>query len=374
MAGIYIHIPFCKQACHYCNFHFSTSLKQKDRMLSAILKEIEIQKDYLDGEKIRTIYLGGGTPSLLKRKEIESILETIGKFHEIDKNTEFTLEANPDDLSKKKLIELAETPINRLSIGIQSFFDEDLKFMNRAHNAAEANDAILFAKELGFHDISIDLIYGSPTTSHEMWEKNLEKTFGFGIPHISSYCMTVEPGTALDHFVKKGKAEAVDEIKSAKQFNMLMDAAAKHDYEHYEISNFSKKDRYSKHNTAYWQGKKYLGLGPSAHSFNGHSRQWNIAHNAKYMNGVLDENKLLHEKEILSPANIYNEYIMTSLRTQWGTKLEQIDPFFHSYFLEKSKTFIASKKLIHEDGNFRLTQKGKMIADRIAMEMFWAEE
>ncbi len=375
MAGIYIHIPFCKQACHYCNFHFSTSLRMKEQMLEAIIKELDLQKNYLDGEKIETIYLGGGTPSLLSAKEVMGLWDAIHQHYAVEENFEFTLEANPDDLNKEKLHAFSKhTPINRLSIGIQSFFDADLKFMNRAHSADEAKRSISQAQAFGFHDISIDLIYGSPTTTHDMWDKNLERTFSLGIPHISSYCMTVEPGTALDHFVKKGRVAAVDEEKSAIQFKMLMDSSKDKGYEHYEISNFSLPGRYSRHNTSYWQRKKYLGIGPSAHSFNGHSRQWNIPNNAKYMNSISNENKVNAEKEILSSSDRYNEYIMTSLRTQWGVDIHQLSKKYKNYFIDKSSSFVSSNHILQKESHYHLSQEGKLIADKIAMELFFIEE
>ena len=373
MAGIYIHIPFCKKACHYCNFHFSTSLKSKDRMLDAISKEIEFHKDYLEGELIETIYFGGGTPSLLENEEIISIIERIQQFHQVSPNAEVTLEANPDDLTEAKVKAFSETPINRLSIGIQSFFDEDLSFMNRAHDAKEAINSILIAQSFGFKDISIDLIYGANTTTDDMWQKNLDTAFSLDIPHISSYCLTVEPDTALGHFVKSGKVKPMDEQKAARQFNMLMAAAQKHGFEHYEISNFSKPNRYSKHNTAYWQGKKYLGIGPSAHSFNGESRQWNIANNARYMEFILQEGQPFFEIEILSSQDRYNEYVMTSLRTKWGCNIHQIDALYQDYFLEKSKAFILRNHMIRNGDFFQLTAEGKFLADGIASEMFWVE-
>ena len=340
-------------------------------MLSAILQEIEIQKDYLENERIETIYLGGGTPSLLEKEEVLNIIDTIKKHHKVADDAEITLEANPDDLTAEKIIDFAATPINRFSIGVQSFFDEDLTFMNRAHNSDEAKSAILLAQKMGFHDISIDLIYGSPSTTNEMWQKNLDIAFSLNIPHISSYCLTVEPNTALDHFIKSGKAKAVDEEKSAQQFNMLLNAAKNNDFEHYEISNFSKKDRYSKHNTAYWQGKKYLGIGPSAHSFNGESRQWNIANNAQYIKFILEENQLFFEIENLSLADQYNEYIMISLRTQWGCDFNKINTDFQAYFLEKVAPFIDHNKIIKKDHFYTLNPTAKFLADGIASDLFW---
>ncbi|MGK0389066.1 MAG: oxygen-independent coproporphyrinogen-3 oxidase [Maribacter sp.] len=346
-------------------------MKQKDKMLSAILQEIEIQKAYLENERIETIYLGGGTPSLLEKEEVLNIIDTIKKYHEVTDDAEITLEANPDDLTAEKVIDFAATPINRFSIGVQSFFDEDLTFMNRAHNADEAKSAILLAQKMGFHDISIDLIYGSPSTTNEMWQKNLDIAFSLNIPHISSYCLTVEPNTALDHFIKSGKAKAVDEEKSEQQFNMLLNAAKNNGFEHYEISNFSKPNRYSKHNTAYWQGKKYLGIGPSAHSFNGESRQWNIANNAQYIKFILEENQLFFEVENLSLIDRYNEYIMISLRTQWGCDFQKINPDFQSYFLEKVTPFIDNDKIIKKGNFYTLNPTAKFLADGIAADLFW---
>jgi oxygen-independent coproporphyrinogen-3 oxidase len=346
-------------------------MKQKDKMLSAILQEIEIQKDYLEHERIETIYLGGGTPSLLEKDEVLNIIDAIKKHHEVTDDAEITLEANPDDLTAEKVIDFAATPINRFSIGVQSFFDEDLTFMNRAHNADEAKNAILLAQEMGFHDISIDLIYGSPSTTNEMWQQNLDIAFSLNIPHISSYCLTVEPNTALDHFIKAGKAKAVDEEKSEQQFNMLLNAAKNNGFEHYEISNFSKPNRYSKHNTAYWQGKKYLGVGPSAHSFNGKTRQWNIANNAQYIKFILEENQLFFEVENLSLADQYNEYIMISLRTQWGCDFNKIHPDFQSYFLEKVTPFIDNDKIIKKGNFYYLNPTAKFLADGIASDLFW---
>lgn len=346
-------------------------MKQKDRMLAAILQEIDIQKDYLEKERIETIYLGGGTPSLLEKEEVLDIINTIKKYHEVADDVEVTLEANPDDLTIEKIKDFAATPINRFSIGVQSFFDEDLQFMNRAHNASEAKSAILLAQEMGFHDISIDLIYGSPSTTNEMWQKNLDIAFSLNIPHISSYCLTVEPNTALDHFIKAGKAKAVDEEKSEQQFNMLLNAAKNNGFEHYEISNFSKPNRYSRHNTAYWQGIKYLGIGPSAHSFNGVSRQWNIANNAQYIKFILEENQLFFEVENLSKSDRYNEYIMISLRTQWGCDFQKIDTDFQAYFLEKITPFVDRNKMIKKGNYYTLHPNAKFLADGIAAELFW---
>lgn len=374
MAGIYIHIPFCKQACHYCNFHFSTSLKYKSQMVNAIMAEIDIQRDYLKGEQIETIYFGGGTPSLLSKEDLDLFFEKIYAVHTVSENPEITFEANPDDLTLEKLRELKQTRINRLSIGIQSFSEEDLQYMNRAHNAKEAENCIRFAQDLGFENLTIDLIYGSPTTSDLQWETNLQTVFDHQIPHISCYCLTIEPKTALAHFVKVGKAKPVDEHQSARQFEMLIYAMKRNEYEHYEISNFAKEGWYSKHNSNYWKGAKYLGLGPSAHSFDGESRQWNIANNAQYLKAIQNGFSSF-EKEIISPETRYNEYVMTSLRTSWGcdlNELKKIGGEFEKFFLKNVIPFITNE-LVEEKRNriYILTEKGKLLADNIAMELFW---
>jgi oxygen-independent coproporphyrinogen-3 oxidase len=338
------------------------------------LKEIDLQKDYLGGEKIETIYFGGGTPSLLSKEDLDLIFDKIYSTHSVSGMPEITLEANPDDLTLDKLKELKETSINRLSIGIQSFSEEDLKFMNRAHNAMEAENCLKFAQDLGFENLTIDLIYGSPTTSDIQWSKNLETVFQYQIPHISCYCLTVEPKTALAHFVKVGKAKPVDENQAARQFEMLIQSMSLNEYEHYEISNFAKKGWYSKHNSSYWKGAKYLGLGPSAHSFDGSSRQWNVANNAHYIKAL--NNKVLNfEKEIISPETRYNEYVMTSLRTSWGCdskELLKIGEKYERFFLKNVSQYIETK-LVEEKGNqvYILTKKGKLLADNIAMELFW---
>ncbi|RMG82695.1 MAG: radical SAM family heme chaperone HemW, partial [Bacteroidetes bacterium] len=261
MAGIYLHIPFCKQACHYCNFHFSTSLRFKADMIQAMLVELNLQKDYLAGETIETIYFGGGTPSLLSADEVLFFYEKIAALHPLAPNPEITLEANPDDLTDEKIKALRKTPVNRLSIGIQSFSDEDLRFMNRAHNAGEALESLRRALDAGFENITVDLIYGSPTTSDEQWAANLQTVFDFKIPHLSCYCLTVEPKTALAHFVKTGKAPPVDEARAVRHFEILTEAMQAEGYEQYEISNFAKPGWYSRHNSSYWKGKKYLGIG-----------------------------------------------------------------------------------------------------------------
>jgi oxygen-independent coproporphyrinogen-3 oxidase len=379
MPGIYLHIPFCKQACHYCNFHFSTSLRQKGAMVEAIVHELEGQKDYLQGVPLSSIYFGGGTPSLLDAAELEQIFSKIYQLHSVQTDAEITLEANPDDLSLEKLQALRNSPVNRLSIGIQSFAEEDLRFMNRAHNAHEARTCIENALATGFDNLTLDLIYGTPTTSHEQWAKNLDTIFQYPIPHLSAYCLTVEPKTALDHFVRQGKASPVDEEHANAQFLYLMEATQAQGYEHYEISNFAKPGHYARHNSSYWLGEPYLGIGPSAHSFNGQSRQWNVANNAKYLK-ILNEGDSarladtgLFELETLSPATRYNEYVMTGLRTIWGCDLQKIAPVFQPYFLENVQPFIDKGQVLVQNHQYRLSASGKFMADYIAAQLFFIE-
>ncbi len=345
-------------------------------MLQAIVREIELQKDYLGGATLDTIYFGGGTPSLLSEAELNLIFEKLHQLHNIKSDAEITLEANPDDLTKEKLEALKRTPVNRLSIGIQSFVAADLAYMNRAHNVEEAKACIEDAQAIGFENLTIDLIYGSPTMSDQQWQQNLATIFDYKIPHISCYCLTVEPNTALDHFVKAGKAKAVDEDQAARQFEYLMQAMKNEGYEHYEISNFAKPNQYARHNSNYWKGEAYLGVGPSAHSYNGKSRQWNIAHNANYLK-ALKENTLPNEVEELSPSQQYNEYIMTSLRTMWGCdeiKIKQWGENVYKHFKKIVVPFQQEQKLHYKDGFYFLTNKGKLLADRIAMELFIVEE
>lgn len=373
MAGIYLHIPFCKQACHYCNFHFSTSLKYKSEMVAAMVKELALQRDYLNGASVETIYFGGGTPSLLEIEDIEQLLHEIYAHHSVAENAEITLEANPDDLSVTKLKALASTAINRLSIGVQSFAEADLKFMNRAHDAKMAERCIQQAQEQGFTNLTIDLIYGAPTTTHEIWQDNIKKTIDFQVPHISCYGLTVEPNTALHHFVKKGKVPPLQEEKATEQFEQLMTTLEAAGYVHYEISNFGKPNHFARHNSNYWKGVPYLGIGPSAHAYNGKARSWNIANNAQYLKS-LNDNILPFEKEWLSPTQRYNEYVMIGLRTIWGCRLSaiaQIDPAFQLHFQTSIQPFIANGNVTTSDEEqYVLTRKGKLLADYIAMTLF----
>lgn len=374
MAGIYIHIPFCKQACTYCNFHFSTTLNLKDDVLKAIMHELEIQKNYLQFAPIETIYFGGGTPSILSADEISRIFEHIYKLYPIDQLKECTLEANPDDLNPNYLKALRSTPINRFSIGTQSFRDADLQYMNRAHNAQEADYAIKAAQDAGFPNITIDLIYGTPGLTDTDWKYNLAQVAALQIPHFSSYALTVEEGTALASNIKKKKTAPVDAEQSAGQFEILMKQAEVMGYDHYEISNLAKPGHHAIHNTNYWRGLPYLGIGPSAHSFDGKSRRWNIANNALYTKSILLNNELTYEEEKLTPTEHLNEYIMTSLRTMWGCDLQKIrnewGEDYAKQVVESSYEFRERRWLTEEDNKLILTPAGKLFADRIAGELF----
>lgn len=377
MAGIYFHIPFCKQACHYCDFHFSTSLKYKTELVESLKKELILRQDYLDQETIETIYFGGGTPSLLDVEEIKRILEVIFTHFKVADSLEITLEANPDDLDNQKVLELKNSPVNRFSIGIQSFYDEDLTWMNRAHNAKEADGVIKRLQDAGFENLSLDLIYGFPLLSDEKWNKNIKKTIELEVPHISAYSMTVESKTALASFIRKGTQKPMDEQQSAAQFQILCAQLAQNKYEQYEISNFSFPNKYSKHNTNYWRGIPYLGIGPSAHSFNSNQRQWNVSNNALYRK-ALAKNTLDFEIEELSTANKINEYIMTSLRTKWGIDIDLMKKKYGSSLIDelekKAASFIEDGKIKKEQSILSLTANGKLFADYIASILFIEDE
>jgi oxygen-independent coproporphyrinogen-3 oxidase len=343
-------------------------------MVDAMVRELSLRRAYLKNEKIDTIYIGGGTPSLLDEKQLTRVFEKLFNEYEISTSAEITLEANPDDLSLNYLQMLKNhTPINRLSIGIQSFADADLNYMNRAHNAKEARVCIENALKLGFHNLTVDLIYGTPTTSHEQWLKNLNTIFEYEIPHISCYALTVEPKTPLDKQIRLQKNLPVSDEHAAEQFEILMQAMSQNSYIHYEISNFSKKDMYSKHNANYWKGVSYLGVGPSAHSFDGVSRQWNVANNHRYLKGIEIEN-LDFEKEVLTLHQRYNEYVMTALRTIWGVDIQHIQEKFsvemRHFFEKKVRQFIDNELVVMQNGFYILTPKGKFLADGIASELF----
>ena len=342
-------------------------------MLKSIKKEIKIRHSYLNANKISSIYFGGGTPSILDKVEITSLINTIYNNFTIDTDAEITLECNPDDLNKKKLLELKEIGINRLSIGIQSFNDADLKFMNRSHNAKEALSCIKFAKEVGFANISIDLIYGLPKQSNKNWKKNLSKMLSLGIQHFSAYSLTVEPKTKLKHLIDKKIVIPLDDKITVNHFNTLVEIANENNFVHYEISNFGKEGFFSKHNSSYWKNKHYLGIGPSAHSFNGTSRQWNIASNIQYIKKI-NEDDSYFEVEYLSNTQQYNEYIFTALRTIWGVKLEYINNQFGqealSYFIKQVIDWENEEKIVEQEGAYTLTKKGKLYADAIASDLF----
>ena len=373
MSGIYIHIPFCRQACHYCDFHFSTSIINRREMVNALIKEIVLRNDYLPDRKIDTIYFGGGTPSLLSAAELMLIFDKLKELYNIIPNAEVTLEANPDDLTKEYIHQLSNTPVNRLSIGIQSFNDDDLRWMNRTHTSETAVQSVMNAAEVGFENISIDLIYGLPNNSLAVWQENVKQAMSLPVTHLSCYCLTVEPRTTLAHHIKIGKSSAVDDDQSSEQFIWLMEFAAQHGYEHYEISNFCKPGHYSIHNTSYWQGLPYLGIGPSAHSYDGSSRQWNISNNPLYIKQD-PEGPLLFTKEILSANDKFNEYVMISLRTSKGIDLNYLSEHFgselSSNLLKEATPYIIDKSLEETIGHLQLTRQGKLIADRIASDLF----
>lgn len=374
MAGIYFHIPFCKQKCHYCNFYSVASDKNKEAFLEALAKEIELQKNYLKNETVETIYFGGGTPSVLSADEINSLFQKLQTIFSISKNAEITFEANPDDLTKSYLQSLKRTPINRFSIGIQSFIEEDLKYLNRVHSAQQALQSIKYAQDVGFENLSIDLIYGIPTLTETNWIKNLDVFFELSFPHLSAYALTVEPKTALDVLIRKQKMKPVAEDRILDHFKILLEQMNQNNYTHYEISNFCKEPFYSLHNKNYWFRKSYLGLGPSAHSFNGNSRQWNVSNTLKYISSI-NSGIIPTEIEKLSEDQKYNEYILTSLRTIWGIEEKYILNQFgvsHLNDFEKSiKKYILDDKVNTEGGRYFLTNSGKLFADGIAAELFF---
>ena len=372
MSGIYIHIPFCKLACHYCDFHFSTSLKKKDEMVLALAKEIEMRKSEFQNEVVETIYFGGGTPSRLLIADLRLLMDSIYENYLVAQNPEITLEANPDDLSRDYLMELSKIGINRLSIGIQSFFEDDLKMMNRAHNSAEAKECLQEATQY-FDNISVDLIYGIPGMSNEKWLQNIEMALSFNVPHISSYALTVEPKTALHSFIQKGIIPQLEDEVAQEHFQILVDKLVEHDFIHYELSNFGKENYFSKNNSSYWLGKKYIGIGPSAHSYDGVKRGWNVSNNALYLISI-SENKAPIETETLTLTDRYNEYIMTGLRTIWGVSLDRIATEFGESYLnylnQQAAKYMEDDLLFVEENILRTTKKGKFLSDGIASDLF----
>ena len=374
MSGIYIHIPFCKQACHYCDFHFSTSLQNKGLLVNSILSEIDLRLNYLPNKKIESIYFGGGTPSLLSEKETFLILEKIYKLYNVSKDVEITLECNPDDLTDEKLKELKRLEVNRLSIGLQSFDEEELIWMNRAHTAKESESSVKRAQDRGFENITIDLIYGSKFSNLPNWKKTLNKAIALDVKHISSYNLTIEEKTKLGHDFKLKKEVAIDDEKSSELFLEMINRLEKNNFIHYEISNFGKEGFFSLHNSNYWKGEHYLGLGPSAHSFDGQSRQWNVSNNNIYLKRISEKNESYFEKEILTEKERFNEYVLTSLRTIWGIDLNYLSANFNTEFVKhyliQIEKYIKQETVVINNTTYTLTEKGKLFADKIASELF----
>lgn len=376
MAGIYLHIPFCKKACHYCNFHFSTTYHSYQRaMVDAIVQEIIERKEELSGETIESIYFGGGTPSLLTFEETDLLLHTLQQHFSWSANPEITIEANPDDISTEYIQYLKQSQINRVSLGVQSFFDEDLQYMNRSHHAAQAEKAIEMLKNNEFL-LSCDLIFGTPTMSIQRWEENLIKMTRFSPEHISAYALTVEPKTALDNMTAKGKLPAPDENESAEHMLLLLDFMEKAGYEAYEISNFARDGFRAVHNSNYWKQKKYLGIGPSAHSFNGSERRWNISNNTNYIRHIKEKKKYFSQEK-LNDKDKYNEYVMTALRTIEGIQFETIAARFGEEKNEMIQTLLQTlnKNWIQlNERSLQLTKEGKLYADYISCHLFITEE
>lgn len=372
MAGIYIHIPYCKQKCNYCDFHFSTNTTSVQQMTDAICKELDLKASYLNNETIKTIYFGGGTPSFIPNDDFLKITKKIKSLYQIDDHVEFTIECNPDDLTDDKLKFYHSIGINRLSVGIQSFDEDQLVFMNRAHTAHEAENSILLAQQNGFNNITIDLIYGLPQTDEQYWKRQIEKALALNINHISAYCLTIEPKTVFGNWHEKGKLQQADDDKSNAEFNILIETLKNNGFEQYEISNFAKDGYISIHNSAYWLGEKYIGVGPSAHSFNGQSRQWNVANNFKYIKSLTNHTDYF-EVETLSINNQFNEHILTRLRTKWGVNLNELNNISPEHLKSIQNTlngFINNGNLKKNNQIITLTEKGKHLADYITSELF----
>ena len=372
MAGIYVHVPFCKVKCHYCDFHFSTNLSGKSELVECIVDEIKSRANVLNNELIETIYFGGGTPSILNESELNSILNAINSSFQIDENVEITLEANPDDLSLEKLKILNSAGINRLSIGTQSFFQDNLTYMNRAHTSEEAIDCIRTAQKVGFENITIDLIYGLPNQTLEDWKKELEVFLSLNIPHLSAYCLTIEPNTYFGHLHKSNKIPLPSDDLSNQQFEYLIQTLDKFGFEHYEISNFAKEGFISRHNSAYWKNKPYLGVGPSAHSYYNKSRSWNIANNHQYIKLVKDKAEFT-TTEHLGDKDMFNEYILTRLRTKWGVSPQELKGISEKLWSKSEPQFLKEEQagnLSLKDGIYTLTQQGKFLSDNISANLF----
>lgn len=373
MAGIYVHIPYCRQKCNYCNFFSVVSRKSAPEMIRAICTEIGLRVSSESKVPIDTVYLGGGTPSLLSVELVDELFKAIHEHFEVNPKGEVTIEANPDDITPANLEAWKRLGVNRLSIGIQSFREEDLKYLNRAHTAQKALECILMAREFGFPDLTIDLIYGIPTLTDDQWISNLQQFTELKLPHLSAYALTVEPRTPLYHQIETGKVKPVDEKQSSAQFLLLMDYMQKNGYLHYEISNFCLPGHYAKHNISYWNGTEYYGFGPSAHSFNGMTRQWNVSSISEYLESIRQGN-VPGEKEVLTRENRYNEYVMTGLRTMWGCKADEIrvqfGSNFENYFIAGAEKWISQGLMENNNGNYTLTTNGKLLADGIASDLF----
>lgn len=372
MAGIYVHIPFCKKRCSYCDFHFSTTFsKYRLDLIAAICLELVLRKDELNSKSIDTVYFGGGTPSLLSIDELTKILACIHENFQLSSAPEITFEVNPEDAHEANLLAWNKLGINRLSIGLQSFQESDLNWMNRSHTIEQGTDAVRLAQSLGFTNLSIDLIYGLPGLSNEQWMEHLNRAMSLNVQHISSYCLTIEPKTALNDFVAKGKLIRPTEDQQSEQFELLVTTLGLAGFEQYEISNFAKDEMYAKHNSAYWNFSHYLGVGPSAHSFNGEERRWNIANNTKYYQQV-GKNENWFEKEVLSPAMQWNECFLTGLRTKWGVTKEKVQKLggFQTDEHKQLTTYLANGMMLEEPSCFLLTEKGKLQADGISSSFF----
>lgn len=376
MAGIYLHIPFCKTRCIYCDFYSSTRSELRSHYVTALCRELSMRKDYLKGEKVETIYFGGGTPSQLGKDDFTQIFDTIRELYGLEQSQEITLEANPDDLTPEYLGMLSTLPFNRISMGIQTFDDATLKLLNRRHNAQTAIEAVGRCREAGFRNISIDLIYGLPGETRERWESDLRQAIDLNVEHISAYHLIYEEDTPIYKMLKQHRIDEVDEDSSLQFFTLLMEHLQKAGYEHYEISNFCRPGKQSRHNTSYWKGIPYLGCGPSAHSFNGTTREWNVSSIDTYIKGI-EENRRAFETEFLDPATRYNEFIITTMRTAWGTPIEKLKQEFGNemwdYCRKMAAPYLANGKLEVHDGALKLTREGIFISDSVMSDLLWVD-
>ncbi len=370
MAGLYVHIPFCKQACIYCDFHFSTSLKYRNRMVSALVQEIELQKDFSYQGPLESIYFGGGTPTVLEVEQLDEIIRAVSKNFEWVGQPEITLEANPDDLSPEKIARLARSKVNRLSIGIQSFRDEDLRMMNRSHNREQALKSVAMAMELGFENITADLIYGIPGMDNPSWEQQIDQLLELGVPHLSSYALTVEPKTVLHHKIQKREIAAPSEEQAAVQFEILWKKLENAGYEHYEVSNFAKPGYRAVHNSSYWKGTPYLGIGPSAHSYYNNQRFWNVSNNMAYMKSV-EGGKVNRESEQLSDKDRFNEMVMTGLRTKVGLSLSELNEAEKDFLLKEAEPALQKGQLVQSGEHLFIPQHWRFHSDGIAASLFY---